>query len=197
MNAAPVSGEIIPSTEHSDRYSLRPVMVSDHRTLSLQTAIDQVTDIFLNFIRSGLSQAEPSTCMSWFSGSKDAAASIAKEANYQPPKREERKHCWEARDNYNACLDRHEIVDPVIYAAVASAKCGRESEAFEKDCASSWVAFTPKPYNVFRFTMLNNYIQVQYFKQKRVADFQKAEKYKKLEEEGAIPAGQGAKWKPW
>lgn len=42
--------------------------------------------------------------------------------------------------------------------------------------------------------------QVTYFKQKRVADFNKNQQLKKLEAEGAVPMSQAnekSKWKPW
>lgn len=42
--------------------------------------------------------------------------------------------------------------------------------------------------------------QVKYFKQKRVADFNKAQQMKKLEAEGAVPistATEQSKWKFW
>jgi len=41
---------------------------------------------------------------------------------------------------------------------------------------------------------------VQYFKQKRVADWEREQKILKLQKEGAIPmdeANKGSKWKPW
>ncbi len=59
---------------------------------------------------------------------------------FEAPNRTERAHCWEARDAFFNCLDKHSIVDSIKEATAAGEKCGRENQTFEKDCASSWVS---------------------------------------------------------
>jgi len=57
------------------------------------------------------------------------------------PDRSERKRCWEARDKYFACLDRHDVIDPVTGEgkAVADKNCAAEDAVFGQDCATAWV----------------------------------------------------------
>jgi len=75
--------------------------------------------------------------------STDAAASPIPKAStdgaFQAPNRTERAHCWEARDAFFKCLDHNSIIDSIKEHGLAGERCGREGQAFEKDCASSWV----------------------------------------------------------
>ncbi|KAI1080976.1 cytochrome oxidase c subunit VIb-domain-containing protein [Whalleya microplaca] len=82
------------------------------------------------------------------------------------PDRSERKQCWEARDNFYRCLDRHDVIDATAGDGkkVAEKQCAAENKAFEHNCASAWVA---------------------YFKRYRVADYQKKKTLERLEKEGA------------
>jgi cytochrome c oxidase assembly factor 6 len=80
-------------------------------------------------------------------------------------KRSSRKVCWEARDKFFACLDKHNIEDAVKNSKEATKNCGPEEKEFEKDCIKSWV---------------------EYFKQKRANDIEKERQLKILEERGAI-----------
>jgi len=110
--------------------------------------------------------------------SAPSPASTASDGSYKPMKREERRKCWEARDAYFTCLDRSptKILDPIKDAAAAKEKCAAQDTAFDRDCASSWVV---------------------YFKQKRVADWEREQKILKLQREGAVPmdeANGGKKW---
>ncbi len=59
---------------------------------------------------------------------------------FQAPNRTERAHCWEARDAFFQCLDRNSIIDSIKDRDQAGDKCRKESQAFERDCASSWVS---------------------------------------------------------
>lgn len=79
--------------------------------------------------------------MGWFSSSTPATSEDATslDGTYKPLKRNERKACWESRDIYFGCLDRNDILDAVKDADAAGKKCSKESELFEKDCATSWV----------------------------------------------------------
>ncbi|KAJ5033568.1 uncharacterized protein L3040_008680 [Drepanopeziza brunnea f. sp. 'multigermtubi'] len=80
------------------------------------------------------------------------------------PDRTQRAHCWEARDAYFACLERNDIVDSIGESARAAKACKREGEAFEGNCASSWVT---------------------YFKKRRVMEYQRTKTLEKLKAEGA------------
>ena len=54
--------------------------------------------------------------------------------------------------------------------------------------------------SVIMWAMLTGAIQVKYFKQKRVADYNKEQQLLKLEKEGAVPVGtatEKSSWKPW
>ncbi|EJT75965.1 hypothetical protein GGTG_05890 [Gaeumannomyces tritici R3-111a-1] len=81
------------------------------------------------------------------------------------PSRSERKRCWDSRDVYFACLDKAGIVDPVKDAKSAGKACGPETSVFEQNCAAQWVA---------------------HFKKYRVANYQKEQRLKALEAQGAI-----------
>lgn len=121
--------------------------------------------------------------MSWFFGSTPSPANSTSQTSsgdYKPLSRNERTKCWEARDIYFSCLDKHDILDATTKEGAAKSKelCSAQEGKYEQDCASSWV---------------------KYFKQKRVADFDKAQRIKKLEGEGAVPMDQAQKpaWKFW
>ncbi|OAA65240.1 Cytochrome c oxidase, subunit VIb [Niveomyces insectorum RCEF 264] len=108
-----------------------------------------------------------------FSSSSDAAGAddptnraAAIRSGAAVPSRAERQRCWDSRDAYFACLDRHHIVDAVqpAGAAAAAKACGGESAQLERDCAAQWVA---------------------HFKKYRVANHQKVERLKALRAQGA------------
>ncbi|KAK6216444.1 hypothetical protein LQW54_003449 [Pestalotiopsis sp. IQ-011] len=84
------------------------------------------------------------------------------------PDRSERKRCWEARDGYYGCLDKHDIIDSTKGSGKAKAdkECAGEGKKFEEDCAAAWV---------------------KYFKQFRVADYQKKKTLERLQHESAKP----------
>ncbi|KAI1504088.1 cytochrome oxidase c subunit VIb-domain-containing protein [Biscogniauxia marginata] len=82
------------------------------------------------------------------------------------PDRTERKQCWDARDNFYRCLDRHDVIDSLNGEGKKKADkhCAQENHAFEHDCAAAWVT---------------------YFKKYRVAEYQKKKTFERLEKEGA------------
>ncbi|KAI1812833.1 oxidoreductase-like protein [Poronia punctata] len=82
------------------------------------------------------------------------------------PDRTERKHCWEARDNFYRCLDKHDVIDSLTGDGkkTAEKECAQENKAFNENCASAWVT---------------------HFKRYRVADIQKKKMLEKLQKEGA------------
>lgn len=81
--------------------------------------------------------------MSWFRSTPQSPTrdpSQTESGEYKPLDRNERQACWAARDAYFACLDRNDILNPLKDGAKATSKCGKESEAFDRDCAASWVS---------------------------------------------------------
>ncbi|KAF2433703.1 hypothetical protein EJ08DRAFT_606817 [Tothia fuscella] len=102
----------------------------------------------------------------WSASSGDAQNPKVKGAKptgdgaYEAPGRLSRAQCWDARDGYNQCLDRNNILDAIKDKDTAEKACGQESQNFEKNCASSWVT---------------------YFKQRRVAEYEKEQLLKKQE----------------
>ncbi|KAF7846118.1 hypothetical protein BT93_L5223 [Corymbia citriodora subsp. variegata] len=107
--------------------------------------------------------------MGWFSSSSDSPATIdapkpSNDGGFIAPDRNQRAHCWEGRDAFFACLDRNNIIDSVKESDKAIQLCSSENQLFEKNCASSWV---------------------QYFKKRRVMEYQRDQTLKRLETEGA------------
>ncbi|EMR63917.1 hypothetical protein MGN70_009431 [Eutypa lata] len=90
------------------------------------------------------------------------------------PDRSERQRCWDARDGFWRCLDKHEVIDSLSGEGkkIAERDCAQENKVFERDCASAWVT---------------------YFKKYRIADYQKKKTFERLEKEGAnkMAVGQG------
>jgi len=58
------------------------------------------------------------------------------------PDRSERKQCWDARDNFYKCLDKHDVIDSLIEEGkkTADTHCAQEDKAFQENCASAWVS---------------------------------------------------------
>lgn len=85
---------------------------------------------------------------SWSSSSGDVQNPKVKGAKptgdgaYEAPGRLSRAQCWDARDGFNQCLDRNNILDAIKDKDAADKACGQESQNFEKNCASSWVSVT-------------------------------------------------------
>lgn len=79
----------------------------------------------------------------------------------EPPKRSSREKCWEARDQYFACLDEIKVANPLDPAnSSVLKKCDPQDKQFNKDCVSSWV---------------------KYFKEKRPFDIKKERMLKEME----------------
>lgn len=80
----------------------------------------------------------------WGSTSKPEGASSTSETagseEYRPPGRQTRAKCWDSRDVFNECLNRNNILDAIKDKDAADKACGKESDLFEKNCASSWVS---------------------------------------------------------
>ncbi|OTB12220.1 hypothetical protein K445DRAFT_321218 [Daldinia sp. EC12] len=82
------------------------------------------------------------------------------------PDRTERQQCWDARDKFYQCLDKHDVIDSLNGDGkkIAEKQCAAENKGFEQNCASAWVT---------------------YFKRYRVADHQKKKTLERLQQEGA------------
>ncbi|KAM0800854.1 cytochrome oxidase c subunit VIb-domain-containing protein [Usnea florida] len=91
---------------------------------------------------------------------------------FEAPDRQSRAHCWRARDDFFACLERHGIVDGIKDAEAAARACGAEGKGFERECKGSWVT---------------------YFKQRRVMEHKKKQTMEQLAAEGAraVPMTEG------
>ncbi|KAI9837818.1 MAG: hypothetical protein M1819_006752 [Sarea resinae] len=114
--------------------------------------------------------------MGWFSSSSPSVSppvpKPSSDGAFEAPGRNERAHCWEARDAFFKCLDSNSIIDSIKDHGLAGERCAEEGKAFEKNCASSWV---------------------QYFKKRRVMEYNKNQTLEKLKAEGArpLPGGGG------
>lgn len=88
----------------------------------------------------------------WLTGSSSSSPAQpstkqkASDGGYVAPDRNKREVCYESRDIFFECLDRHDILDAVKHDEEARRNCGPELKDFERDCARSWVGPTkPKP----------------------------------------------------
>lgn len=61
---------------------------------------------------------------------------------FEAPNRDSRALCWQARDQFFACLERHGITDPIKNAEEARRCCGPEEGALERECVPSWVGLS-------------------------------------------------------
>ncbi|KAK7193012.1 hypothetical protein DPSP01_005222 [Paraphaeosphaeria sporulosa] len=106
--------------------------------------------------------------MGWFSSSSSDGSGPKKTADgaFVAPTKSTRQKCYESRDAFFECLDRNNILDSVNSKKgrdAAAKACGPADQAFEKNCAHSWV---------------------EYFKKQRVVNYQKEQTIKKIEAEG-------------
>ncbi|TID28796.1 hypothetical protein CANINC_002315 [Pichia inconspicua] len=76
----------------------------------------------------------------------------------EPPSRSKREVCWLARDKYFACLDKHNIENPLdpAKAKLSDKYCGSEDKEFKKDCIASWVKYfkEKRPFDIKKERML-------------------------------------------
>ena len=76
-------------------------------------------------------------------GSGSQGPTPSSDGAFEAPGRDQRAHCWEARDEYFRCLDRHNITNAIQDHRQAAQNCGKESQPFEQNCATSWVSTSP------------------------------------------------------
>ncbi|BFZ56464.1 hypothetical protein PYCC9005_003510 [Savitreella phatthalungensis] len=56
--------------------------------------------------------------------------------------RASRERCWQGRDKFFACLDKHGILDPLNKQKdAADASCALEKRQFEDGCVATWVDY--------------------------------------------------------
>ncbi|KAI1339884.1 oxidoreductase-like protein [Xylariaceae sp. FL0016] len=101
----------------------------------------------------------------WFS-SPDEKRKEEVRSGARAPDRTERKQCWDARDSFWKCLDKHDVIDSLNGEGKKKADkhCAAEDQTFQRDCATAWV---------------------EYFKKYRVAEYQKKKTLERLQKEGA------------
>lgn len=66
---------------------------------------------------------------------------MASESSSKPPTRQQRQHCHKLRDEYFACLDRLNIMDPaeVEKNPEVAKSCLDNKKKYEDACLASWV----------------------------------------------------------
>ncbi|OCK99506.1 uncharacterized protein K441DRAFT_627875 [Cenococcum geophilum 1.58] len=103
--------------------------------------------------------------MGWFSSGspKPATPKPSSDGAFEAPSRSDRALCWEARDAFFECLDRNDILDSIKDRDAAEKACGKLDQEFQRNCAGSWV---------------------QYFKKRRVVEYNKEQTLKRIEAEG-------------
>lgn len=101
----------------------------------------------------------------WLSSPEEKRASDVRTGAIAPD-RSERKRCWDARDEFYACLDKHNVIDALSDEGkkIVDKECVPEHKKFEQNCASTWVT---------------------YFKRYRVAEHKKKMTLAKLQQENA------------
>ncbi len=125
-------------------------------------------------LRSTWPSGLPPTNMGWFGSSK------ADKPNANS--REDRSKCWEARDAYFSCLDAAEVVVP----GTEGSKCASQRNAYEQNCAKSWVCLFLPAYTHIPALHTELGFKIDYFNQRRVL----AEKQKPLLVQAAAQASE-------
>lgn len=59
---------------------------------------------------------------------------------FEAPTRTSRARCYEARDTFFACLEKHGIIDSIKESEKAGRECGGEERGLRRECAGSWVS---------------------------------------------------------
>ncbi|KAI9635030.1 cytochrome oxidase c subunit VIb-domain-containing protein [Dioszegia hungarica] len=78
-------------------------------------------------------------------GSSSASSSTPPPASEPTvaPTREQRKHCWESRDAYFACLDKGNVM-VAGGTEPGEAGCKAERKGYEVHCGKSWIDYFNK-----------------------------------------------------
>ncbi|GAA6059619.1 hypothetical protein JCM10212_004122 [Sporobolomyces blumeae] len=83
--------------------------------------------------------------MGWFSSTSATTSSTPSTSSSDPtessaPTRSERKACWDSRDRYFGCLDKHKVSVP----GQEGDQCSGEDREYRNHCAKSWVDYFNK-----------------------------------------------------
>ena len=62
------------------------------------------------------------------------------DGGYVAPDRSSRERCYESRNIFFECLDKHDILDANKHDTESRQKCPKEVADYERDCAKSWVS---------------------------------------------------------
>ncbi|OJJ51429.1 hypothetical protein ASPZODRAFT_12251 [Penicilliopsis zonata CBS 506.65] len=101
--------------------------------------------------------------MSWLPWSSSTEkSSKATDGGRIAPDRSSRQRCWEGRDAFFGCLDKHSIIDSIKEDKEARRQCGQEIAEFESSCARAWV---------------------KYFKEKRVMEYNRDKTIERIKKE--------------
>lgn len=81
----------------------------------------------------------------WLTGSSSTPAQTkspprSNDGGYIAPDRNKREECYESRDIFFKCLDKHDILDANKEDEKSRKACPEEVTAYERDCARSWVS---------------------------------------------------------
>lgn len=82
---------------------------------------------------------------SWLGGSSapsqpTSAAPKTQDGGFVAPDRNRRELCYESRDIFFECLDKHDILDANKEDEKSRKVCPTEVADYERDCARSWVS---------------------------------------------------------
>lgn len=180
-------------------------------SITLQNELDNCISLPLT---SFFQSSEPNITfeMSWLPWSGSSAPNTAaSDGGRIAPNRTSRTHCYEGRDLFFSCLDRNNILDAIKDDKEARRKCGKEVADFEAACSQAWVCFFPSFYKnlsicPFLEKGLSTYvlfcwfylilameidadsaasIQVKYFKEKRVMEYNRDKTIERIQKEDA------------
>ncbi|KAJ9650167.1 hypothetical protein H2198_010515 [Neophaeococcomyces mojaviensis] len=115
----------------------------------------------------------------WLTGSsKPAQPEVPKtpDGGFVAPDRNKRELCYESRDIFFECLDKHDILDAIREDEKARKACPTEVAEYERDCARSWI---------------------KYFKEKRVQDWKRDQTIAQIQKEDAEAAAKARSGKKW
>jgi cytochrome c oxidase assembly factor 6 len=98
----------------------------------------------------------------------------SKDGGYVAPDRSARDLCYESRDLFYRCLDKHNILDATKDDELSRQKCPTENAEFERDCVFWEYA-----------EVLTVWVQIKYFKEKRVMEYKRDQTYAQINKEDA------------
>jgi cytochrome c oxidase assembly factor 6 len=147
---------------------------------------------------------------SWLGGSSEpspptSTAPKTQDGGFVAPDRNRRELCYESRDIFFECLDKNDILDANKEDEKSRKVCPTEVTDYERDCARSWVGLCGlRRIQASRVLMRSivlggiqlrgakwltcGVLQIKYFKEKRVVDWQRDQQIKQIKKEDAEQA---------